>query len=60
MVRHTKTTPLYDARFGDYGFDKISYVEELRERGYSMYVLRRAFAIDYPHPMCGEGGCAEM
>lgn len=57
MVRHAKETPRFDARFGDYGFDKISYVEELRERGFKMYVLRRAFAIDYPHPMwASEGG----
>ena len=51
MVRHSSETPFFDTRFGDYGFDKISYIEELRERNYRMYILMNAFAVDYPHPM---------
>lgn len=51
MVRHSNETPFFDTRFGDYGFDKISYIEELRERNYQMYILMNAFAVDYPHPM---------
>ena len=51
MVRHSNETPFVDTRFGDYGFDKISYIEELRERNYQMYILMNAFAVDYPHPM---------
>ncbi len=51
MVKHTPQTPTYDVRFGDYGFNKISFIEELREMNFQMYILNNAFALDYPHPM---------
>ena len=51
MVKHTPQTPTYDVRFGDYGFNKISFIEELREMNFEMYILNNAFALDYPHPM---------
>ena len=51
MVKHSPSTPMFDSRFIDYGFDKISYIEKLRQMNYQMYILNRAFAIDYPHPV---------
>ena len=42
---------MFDSRFIDYGFDKMSYIEKLRQMNFQMYIFNRAFAIDYPHPM---------
>ena len=51
MVKHSPSTPMYDSRFIDYGFNKMSYIEKLRQMNYQMYILNNAYAIDYPHPM---------
>ena len=51
IVKHSPSTPMYDSRFIDYGFNKMSYIEKLRQMNFQMYILNDAFAIDYPHPM---------
>lgn len=50
MVKHTPNAPFYDPRFTDYGNNKISYVEQLRQMNYQMFIFNNIFAIDYPHP----------
>lgn len=50
MVRYTPSTPLFVEEFVDYGFNKVQYFENLRQAGYSFYILNHAFATDYPHP----------
>ena len=51
IVKHSPYTPMYDSRFIDYGFNKMSFIEKLRQMNFQMYILNNAFAIDYPHPM---------
>ena len=50
MVKHTPNAPFYDPRFTDYGNNKISYIEQLRQMNYQMFIFNNVFAIDYPHP----------
>ena len=50
MVRYTPNTPLFVEEFIDYGFNKVQYFENLRQAGYSFFILNHAFATDYPHP----------
>lgn len=50
LVKHAPTTPLYDVRFTDYGFNKLIYIKQLKLLNYQFYILNNAFAIDYPHP----------
>ena len=53
MVKHTPQTPFFDTRFGDYGYDKVSFIEQLRQMNYQMYIFSNVFAMDYPHPVLG-------
>ena len=53
MVKHTPQTPFFDTRFGDYGYDKVSFIEQLRQMNYQMYIFSNVFALDYPHPVLG-------
>ena len=44
------TTPVYDERFINYGFNKIQYFEHLRLRGAKLYLISQSFAVDMVHP----------
>ena len=33
MIRRTNDSPLYDKRFVNYGFNKVQYIHELRNKG---------------------------
>ena len=48
-MRLTPTTPLYDERFMNYGFNKIQYFEYLRLSGARFYLLTQSFGVDVPH-----------
>ena len=53
MVKHTPQTPFFDTRFIDYGYNKVSFIEQLRQMNYQMYIFSNVFALDYPHPVLG-------
>ena len=50
MVKHVPSTPLYDVRFTNYGFNKIIFIDQLRLMNFQFYILNNAYAFDYPHP----------
>ena len=50
MVRLSPYLPLFDDRFVNYGYNKVEYVENLRQAGFSFFILNQAFAMDFPHP----------
>lgn len=50
MVRYTPDTPLFYPGFVNYGYNKVQYVEHLRQAGFTFYILNHAFATDFPHP----------
>lgn len=50
MVRLSPGLPLFDDRFVNYGYNKVEYVENLRQAGFSFFILNQAFAMDFPHP----------
>ena len=50
MVRLYPDLPLFDDRFVNYGYNKVEYVENLRQAGFSFFILNQAFAMDFPHP----------
>ena len=50
MVRLSPDLPLFDDRFVNYGYNKVEYVENLRQAGFSFFILNQAFAMDFPHP----------
>lgn len=50
ILKKTSTTPLYDERFVDYGYNKIQHMRHLTYVGYSFYILTEAYAMDMPHP----------
>ena len=50
MVRLSPDLPLFDDRFVNYGYNKVEYVENLRQAGVSFFILNQAFAMDFPHP----------
>ena len=50
MVRRSLSLPLFDERFINYGYNKVEYFENLRQAGFSFYILNNAFAMDFPHP----------
>ena len=50
MVRLSPDLPLFDDRFVNYGYNKVEYVENLRQTGFSFFILNQAFAMDFPHP----------
>ena len=55
MVKKSKSLPLFDERFVNYGFNKITWLHHLIRRGYYFGVLSRCFVMDMPHPeyVCG-------
>ena len=50
ILRHDKSTPLYNDKFYNYGYNKVQLFEHLRAAGFQFYLLNHAFAIDVPHP----------
>ena len=50
MVRKWDKLPLFDERFVNYGYNKVEFVENLRQAGFSFFILNHAFAMDFPHP----------
>ena len=55
MVKHTPQTPFFDTRFGDYGYDKVSFIEQLRQMNYQMYIFNNCWdyypLFDIGHPL---------
>ena len=51
LLRYQESTPLFDERFINYGFNKVEWIENLRYLGYEYHVLSQAYAIDIPHSM---------
>ena len=50
MLRYAASTPLFDERFINYGYNKVQLIEHLRAAGFQFYILNDAFAVDLPHP----------
>ena len=49
ILKRTPTTPLFDKRFINYGYNKVQLFEHLRAAGYHFYILTQTFAMDVPH-----------
>ena len=49
MVRRDPQTPLYDAFFINYGYNKVEFIMELQASGYFFYPLTGVFGFDAPH-----------
>ena len=49
MLRNSYSTPLFEERFVNYGYNKVQLIEHLRSAGYTFYILTQAFAMDVPH-----------
>ena len=49
MLRYSKSTPIFDERFYDYGYNKVQLFEHLRAAGFQWYILNNAFALDLLH-----------
>ena len=50
LLRYGESTPLFDERFINYGYNKVQLIEHLRSAGYQFYILNNQYAIDLPHP----------
>lgn len=50
LVRYKRDTPVFHDQFVNYGYNKVQYFENLRQMGYSFYVISKVFAMDFPHP----------
>ena len=50
MVKYTRSLPLFHEGFVNYGYNKVQYFENLRQMGYSFYIMNHVFAMDFPHP----------
>ena len=49
MLRRLPSTPLFNEKFVNYGYNKVQLIEHLRSAGYQFYLLLQSFAIDIPH-----------
>lgn len=49
ILKYTPSTPLFDERFVNYGFNKIQFVEHLRAANYHFFILNHAFMVDLSH-----------
>lgn len=49
MLRRLKSTPLFDERFVNYGYNKVQLFEHLRAANFRFYILLQAFGMDIPH-----------
>lgn len=50
VVKKSDKLPLFDERFVNYGFNKITWLRHLIRRGYYFGVISRGFVMDIPHP----------
>ena len=50
LVQKNNELPLYDERFVGYGWNKVQWIEHLRQVGYRFYVFNDGFIIHCPHP----------
>ena len=48
VIRRDGVTDYYEELI-NFGFNKISYIETLRNLGYRFIIMRNAFAFDLPH-----------
>ena len=49
LLKYTNTTPLFDERFYNYGYNKVQLFEHLRAAGFQWYIVNNAFAVDIAH-----------
>ena len=49
LLKRSPSTPVFDERFVDYGYNKIQLVEHLRHVGYDFLVLMTSYGMDMPH-----------
>lgn len=49
------STPLFDERYVGYGKNKVQWVQDLRARGYTFWVVPRAFVTHVPHDVTKAG-----
>lgn len=49
MQRYTADTIFFDERFVDYGCNKVQYIDHLRNRGKTFYIVTQSFAMDVAH-----------
>ena len=50
LLPRLNSTPLYDERFVNYGYNKVQQIEHLRAAGFEFFILNNAFVMDMPHP----------
>lgn len=50
LLRYQESTPLFDERFVNYGYNKVQLFEHLRSAGFTFYIWNHCFAMDLPHP----------
>ena len=50
VFRRSVMTPFFHPYYINYGYNKVEYVENLRQAGFSFFILNQAFAMDFPHP----------
>ena len=48
LLKRSPSTPVFDERFVDYGYNKIQLVEHLRHVGYDFLVLMTSYGMDMP------------
>ena len=51
LWHHDDSSILYDERFFDYGFDKISHMNNLRMNSFRFHTILGVFGFDLPHPL---------
>lgn len=50
MLAYRPSTPLFDERFVNYGYNKVQLFEHLRVTNHRFYVINNAFSVDILHP----------
>lgn len=50
MMKLSRDTILFNPTFSNYGYNNVAYFENIRQAGYSFYILNNAFGVDSPHP----------
>ena len=49
VIRRSNNTPLFDEIFINYGYNKVSFIDELRGNGFIFHVITGVFGFDIPH-----------
>ena len=49
ILKYTPSTPMYDERFVNYGYNKLQLIEHLRSANYHFFLLNHAFMTDLAH-----------